>query len=719
MEDPRLSDINYHIDDMETGVDNIANEPTDNDIVETDNMFWKANNYVQSIKQQYNRIGKVRNSNASDAIIGVTGSTSMIPDNTLGYKLNVYPRAIHEFYDEMYLQTQGILELGCSLVYDMYKNWARLKAAAPNEYESLVNKGKGTTRYNSNVSINDDNTLEGSECNHSFFEFASFLENITNVSGSADLNLILNTKSYILKVTEYRNTIRENGSKTNWNDDKLIELDIENSPTSIPTPCGDSYMWHNGIKYRVQPVLVKLVNNILGNGSDSVTPLVKYNILVDIDSVCRYIICKTRFSPEAIFDSEKSFINYFVNSFGAQTSDQLSKNVALTTLLNFNIVKNDWYKFITTFNDSYVKLTKKPDIDNMILKLRETNNGIPFDYNTLFSDPDHFNETCDKLRDALNDPSTFINYLKEIADMNGMYPENEDYINAMLFALFNRSFTNFYEFTYVLLEKNNILCATKSEFGEINLVSQLSEIINGIDDYDCKSFFTDCVLRFKDNFVIYDNKKQYTNAIAKLSHMKRNAWIRLTNEFNAYSRFMIKVSMMDQTPNTKKLSETISDSLGTVIRKILNYSSTDLNIFAHTHIYSSLSKEIENYRNIFNTINRGSMKSTIWESHDEAHYLDKFLTKGLNAIEPDKHNRTLIGSGALFVYGDIVNAITSFNIYDLWVYCLDRYDTDDWDDLKELPRFDSKKIKSEVLDNMYMRFGFNAIDGNKIGSDYN
>ena len=289
MEDPRLSDINYHITDMETDAGNIAKEPTDNDIVETDNMFWKANNYVQNIKQQYNRIGKVRNSNVSDAVIGVTGSTPVIPDNTLGYKLNVYPRAIHEFYDEMYLQTQGILELGCSLVYDMYKNWARLKAAAPNEYESLVNKGKGITRYNSNISVHDD-TLDEPVYNHSFFEFTAFLENITNVSGSADLNLILNTKNYILKVTEYRNTIRANGSKTNWNDDKLIELDIENSSTSMPTPCGDSYMWHNGIKYRVQPVLVNLVNNILVNGSDSVTPLVKYNILVDIDSVCRYII---------------------------------------------------------------------------------------------------------------------------------------------------------------------------------------------------------------------------------------------------------------------------------------------------------------------------------------------------------------------------------------------------------------------------------------------
>lgn len=710
MENPRLSDINYHIDDMETGVNNIANEPTDDDIVETDNMFWKANNYVQNINQQYNRIGKVRNSNASNVIIGVTGSTPVVPDSTLGYKLNVYPKAIHEFYDEMYLQTQGILELGCSLVYDMYKNWARLKAAAPKEYESLVNKGKGTTRYNSNVSV-DDELCEDSEYRHSFFEFTSFLENITNVSGSADLNLILNTKNYILKVTEYRNTIRPNGSKTNWNDDKLVELDIENSPTSIPTPCGDSYMWHDGIKYRVQPVLVKLVNNILGNGSDSVTPLVKYNILVDIDSVCRYIICKTRFSPEAIFDSEKSFINYFINTFGAQTSDQLSKNVALTTLLNFNIVKNDWYKFITTFNDAYNKLTKRPDIDNVILKLRETNNGISFDYNTLFSDPEHFNETCDKLRDALNDPSIFINYLKEIADMRGMYPENEDYISAMLFALFNRSFTNFYEFTYVLLEKNNVLCVTKSEFGEIDLVGQLSEIINSIDDYDCKSFFTDCILRFKDNFVNYDNKKPYTKAIAKLSYMKRNAWIKLTNEFNIYSRFMIKVSMMDQTLAVKKLSETISDSLEIVVRDILNNSSTDLNVFVH--------KSYSYYHHVFDIINRGSMRGNTWSSHDEAHYLDEFLTKGLNAIEPDKHNRTLIGSRALSSSGDIVNAIVSFNIYDLWVYCLDRYDADDWDDLKELPRFDAKKIKSDVIDNMYMRFGFNAINGNKIESDYN
>lgn len=707
MEDPRLSNINYHIDNMETGAKRDA-EPTDDDIVETDNMFWKANNYVQSINQQYNRIGKVRNSNASDSVIGVTGHTPAIPDNTLGYKLNVYPRAIHEFYDEMYLQTQGILELGCSLVYDMYKNWARLKAAAPNEYESLVNKGKGTTRYNSNIGVNDD-TLAEPEYNHSFFEFSAFLENITNVSGSADLNLILNTKNYILKVTEYRNTIRTNGSKMNWDDEKLIELDIENSPTSIPTPHGDSYMWHNGIKYRVQPVLIKLVNNILGNGSDSVTPLVKYNILVDIDSVCRYIICKTKFSPESVFDSEKSFTNYFINSFGAQTSDQLSKNVALTTLLNFNIVKGDWYKFITTFNDAYVKLTKTHDVDNIILKLRETNNGIPFDYNTLFSDPSHFNETCDKLRDSLNDPSTFINYLKEIADINGMYPENEDYINAMLFALFNRSFTNFYEFTYVLLEKNNVLCATKSEFGEIDLIGQLSEIINSIDDYDCKSFFTDCVLRFKDDFIIiYDNnKKRYTNAIAKLSHMKRNAWIKLTNQFNIFSRFMVKVSMMDKTWATEKLSESISDSLGIIVRDILRHSSTDLNIFAH---YSSYSY----YHHVFNTINRGSVKSNTWESHDEAHYLEEFLTKGLNSIEPDKHNRTFIGSAALFSYGDIVNAITSFNIYDLWLYCLDRYDTDDWDGLKELPRFDAKKIKSGILDNIYMRFGFNAIDGNKI-----
>lgn len=706
MEDPRLSNINYHINDMETGTKNIT-EPTDDDIVETDNMFWKANNYVQSINQQYNRIGKVRNANASDSVIGVTGPTPVIPDNTLGYKLNVYPRAIHEFYDEMYLQTQGILELGCSLVYDMYKNWARLKAAAPNEYESLVNKGKGTTRYNSNVSVNDD-ALAEPEYHHSFFEFASFLENITNVSGPADLNLILNTKNYILKVTEYRNTIRTNGSKTNWNDDKLIELDIENSPTSIPTPHGDSYMWHNGIKYRVQPVLIKLVNNILGNGSDSVTPLVKYNILVDIDSVCRYIICKTKFSPESIFDSEKSFINYFINTFSAQTSDQLSKNVALTTLLNFNIVKNDWYKFITTFNDSYAKLTKRSDIDNVILKLRETNNGIPFDYNTLFSDPEHFNETCDKLRDALNDPSTFINYLKEIADVRGMYPENEDYINAMLFALFNRSFTNFYEFTYVLLEKNNVLCATKSEFGEIDLIGQLSEIINSIDDYDCKSFFTDCVLRFKDEFVICDNNKhRYINAIAKLSHMKRNAWIKLTNQFNIYSRFMVKVSTMDQTWATEKLSESISDSLGSIIRDILNHSSTDLNIFVRYRSYSY-------YHHVFNTIARGSVKSNTWASHDEAHYLEEFLTKGLNSIEPDKHNRTFIGSAALFSFGDIVNAIVSFNIYDLWISCLDKYDTDDWDGLKDLPRFDEKKIKSDVLDNIYMRFGFNAINGNKI-----
>lgn len=686
---------------------------TDNVPIEEENIFWNNSNFFKSITAQYNIINKVR-----------PIQNGHYNDLNLGLKTSAYPKAIYEFYTEMNIKAQGILELGASLVYDMYKNWAKMKTAAPKEYESLKNKGDGDIyAENNNISVIDDSVpVDIGYGNTSFAEFMAFMSTLTQVNGNCDLNLIMNSKNYILKVFKYRDMLNERSEKYNWDESPIISLDIENSFSDILNVAGSIWNWYNGIKYKIQPILIGISKSVLGTGDVGTIPITKYNVLIDIDSVCRYIIISAnKITQETVFDDEKSFINEIIKRIGPHTCDQLSKHVALTILNNRHIVQTGWTKFITKFNDEYMKSIDSDKIKNIMYKMKDTSNGIPFNYSDIFDPSDEFNKSVLNIAMTYSDPSRFITFMRNEVDRNNGY-ENHDVVIALIRTLFSRAFTAFYEFTYILSTDFNIeqLSRTITEIDELNL-SELSETINSIDDYDCKSFFTDCVLRFKDG-TRYNNGL-LNKTIRKMSMLKRNFWIEITNMFNILSNCMIKISLLDQTDSVKKLSLSVSKSLANVMDLIINCSRTSTSVFESyfNRSGSRCLKDSPKFREAIKIIKSVTDKES-YIKHNTSQYVMDFIkvaVENLEGKQKDDPNKTLVGVDSISVrWNEIFSPhISSFNTYDLWNGVLNNLDMDDWNDLKDFPRFDVNGIIRDIRDSIYMRFGIDSYEGNIISLD--
>ena len=681
---------------------------TDNTPIDEENIFWNNSNFFKSISAQHNIINKVRPT-----------QNDHYNDLNLGLKTSAYPKAIYEFYTEMNIKAQGILELGASLVYDMYKNWAKMKAAAPKEYESLKNKGEGDIyAENHNISTIDNSVDISDGSNTSFNEFIFFMSTLTQVNGNYDLNLIMNSKEYILKVSKYRDMLTERSEKYNWDENPIITLDIENSFSDMINVAGNIWDWYNGIKYKIQPILIGISKSVLGTGDVGTIPITKYNVLIDIDSVCRYIIISARkITQETVFDDEKSFINEIIKRIGPHTCDQLSKHVALTILNNRHIVQTGWTKFIAKFNDEYMKSVDSDKIKNIIYKMKDTTNGIPFNYNDIFDPSDEFNNATLNIAMTYSDPSRFITFMRSEVDKNNGY-DNKDVIIALIRMLFSRAFTSFYEFTYVLLNDfDEHLCRTITEIDELNL-SELSEIINSIDDYDCKSFFTDCTLRFKEGTRCNNNLLH--KAVSKMSMLKRNFWIEITNMFNILSNCMIKISLLEQTGPVKKLSISVSKSLADVTDLIINCSRTSTSIFESylTRCGSRILEESPKFRETINIVKAVSNKPG-YGKHDTETYVREFIHTAVGNLEgkkQDNPNKTLVGLSSISIRWKSIFSphVSSFNTYDLWNGILDELDMDDWNDLKDFPRFDVNGVIKDILDSIYMRFGINSYEGTII-----
>jgi len=681
----------------------VAKTSYDNDV--PDNMFWKASDYSTSMDNQYNRINKVRE-------VGTDGS---IKDSYLGLKTNVYPKAIYEFYTEMNLQTQGILELGASLVYDMYKNWAKLKDASPEEYEKMIAKGDGHRWNNHNLTKIEEERPFGYT---SFYEFVDFLSLITKLNGNFDLNLIINSKNYILKVTEYRNTLN-NGSKTTWDDDKLISLDIENSFLDMLNIGGNFFHWYDGIKYKIQPILIGVSKNVINSGNDGTYPLTKYNVLVDIDSVCRYIILSMKEYNEDTFVNERSFIETVVKDFGPHTCDQLSKNVALTLLSNRHMVQNGWNQFINKFNDTYLKLCDSSSVKNIMYKMKESINGMRFDYANIFDGTTESNNMLIETSLSMGDPSTFINNMSSNIDRNNGV-DNMDAMISLIRSLFSRAFTAFYEFTYVLIrDGHRNLTITKSELGELEMINELSNIINSLDDYDCKSFFTDCVLRFKDTIRLYNDDKYADKVIKHLSISKKDFWIEVTNMFNILSNCMVKIANMEKTPATHKLSMSVARKTTSILNLIISSSGTLTSFLEYKPNKFPNKSYVANYIDPIRAVT-GDVGYD--GRHDSGKYVRGFLYDSVSKLEglkDDSSNRTILGVKAMRPQWDEYTPphIGSFNEYDLWNGVFEKLDMDDWDDLKDFPRYDVKGVTRRIFDSIYLRFGINSYEGNILELD--
>lgn len=421
-----------------------------------------------------------------------------------------------------------------------------------------------------------------------------------------------------------------------------------------------------------------------------------------------------------MFDDEKSFINEIVKRIGPHTCDQLSKHVSLTILNNRHMVQTGWTKFITKFNEEYLKSVDSDKIKNIIYKMKDTSNSIPFDYNGIFDPSDDFNKATLDIAMTYSDPSRFITFMRSEVDKNNAY-ENQDVIISLIRMLFSRAFTSFYEFTYVLTRNyEDQLTNTITEIDELNL-SELSEIINSIDDYDCRSFFTDCVLRFK-NGTKYRNELIH-RVIGKMSMVKRNFWIEITNMFNILSNCMVKISLLEQTTVVKKLSTSVSKSLADIIDLIINCSRTSTSVF-ESYFNRCGSRILEDSPKFIETINiiKAISNKRGYGNHDTETYVRNFIVAAVQNLEGKKQddpNKTLVGLSSISVRWKTIFPphISSFNTYDLWNGILDELDMDDWNDLKDFPRFDVQGIIKDILDSIYMRFGINSYEGSIISLD--
>ena len=242
-----------------------------------------------------------------------------------GINLDVYPKAIHEFYNYSTNVIYRMIEVAAGFVFDTYKNFLEVKNHIDSatwkkfienpdnddihpfgsDYVLPFNDIKGT------YSPSDDNESESKEYN--LPEFYKFLEYMKSANKGMSGFAILNPDEYVNIISILRKELMTWGNGDSENQ-PIIKLDIQNNQCDLTMMNSTNKYVSEDISLQIVPYLL----NIIFDPSDSAKngiPVVAYNVYISFDSICDSIIGSIKWN-KAINDIENrtEFVNAVLNA---------------------------------------------------------------------------------------------------------------------------------------------------------------------------------------------------------------------------------------------------------------------------------------------------------------------------------------------------------------------------------------------------------------------
>lgn len=519
------------------------------------------------------------------------GNTSLIAK---GINMDVYPKAIHEFYNYSVEAIYHIIEVAAGFVFDTYKKYIDLRSSGDEDtWKKYINSSpyKGSyLGYFDNDSIIPYTDIKGSsdiddcaedELASKYPEFGFFIERLRAYNRGESPYAKLNPDEYVNVIAALRNELVSTGRGDDI-DSPIINLDIQNNNYDVS-------MMKTGNRFITDDVSVQIVPyilNILYDKNESVkngVPIVGYNVYIGFESVCDAIISAIRWD-RAInsTDTKTEFITNVLNSnfiTKIKLHEKIANAISLFLFTNVHKVHDTFNSFLTMSEDYYEKLIKRdPEITNLISKVRYClADTTKLDVDKLIKET--VTECIKKYKTLTMRPENMIYELNDIAQDEN----NKEQLSRLLYLVYSRAFSMLNEDSFVVSIWNSVISTTPYDKNESIMK------INGIDDYFLKDFFSNLFtsvnvqgLENKDFSYIEGNEKTGVNGeliSKKYTRITHHFYIMLGMTLNIYGNLMLSLRNIDMDNYTDskmfkalaKVKNTIEDSFAVILKNSIKF----------------------------------------------------------------------------------------------------------------------------------------------------
>ena len=549
------------------------------------------------------------------------GNTELIAK---GINMDVYPKAIHEFYNYSVEAIYHIIEVAAGFVFDTYKKYVDLRSMGDeNSWKKYINsspyKGSYINSFNSDDILpytdikgtydpNDPNDIDEFETTSKFPEFKFFIERLRAFNNGASPYAKLNPDEYVNVVSALRNELVYVG-RGDSSDSPIINLDIQNNNYDVSMMKTNNRFVADDVSIQIVPYIL----NILFDSNDSVkngVPIVGYNVYIGFESVCDAIISAIRWDKSVNnSDTKVEFVTNVLNSnfiSKQKIHEKIANTISLFLFTNVHKVHDTFNSFLTLTEDYYENLIKHdPDINNLISKVRYClADTTKLDIDKLIKGS--IIECIKEYGSITVRPENMINELNDVAlDVN-----NKEQLNRLLYLIYARAFSMLNEDSFVVNAWDSVIATTP--YDESESITK----INGIDDYFLKDFFSNLFtnihvvgLENKNFSYIEGNEKTGLNGekiSKKYVRTTHHFYIMLGMTINIFGNLMLSLRDIDINSYTDtkmfkilaKIKYDVDDAFATILKGSLQFLvSSYLNPVAVVHQSSLFRVRIGNYGN--------------------------------------------------------------------------------------------------------------------------
>ena len=544
------------------------------------------------------------------------GNTSLLAK---GINMDVYPKAIHEFYNYSVEAVYHIFEVAAGFVFDTYKKYIDLRASGDeNSWKKYLNsspyRGSYIDSFNKNHILPftdikgtyDDNDCVEDELASKYPEFAQFIERIRAYNDGESPYAKLNPDEYVNIVSALRNEITSIGNG-DWADSPIINLDLQNNNYDISMMKTCNRLITDDVSIQVVPYIL----NILFDNNDSVkngVPIVGYNVYIGFESVCDAIISAIRWNKAVNdADTKPEFITNVLNSnFISKNKihEKIANAISLFLFTNVHKVHDTFNNFLTLSEDYYEKLLRNdPEISNLVSKVKYClSDSSKLDVDKLIKDS--IIESIKEYGSITMRPENMLYNLNDIAQNIN----NKEQLNRLLYLIYARAFSMINEDSFAVNAWDDVISTTEYDRNESIMK------INGLDDYFVKDFFSNLFtnisvrkLENKDFSYIDGSEKSGLNGelmSKKYVRASHHFYIMLGMTINIYGNLMLSLRDIDINSYTDtklfkvmtKVKFDVEDAFGRILKDSLKYLvSSYLNPVAVIHSTSIYSGKIGAY----------------------------------------------------------------------------------------------------------------------------
>lgn len=429
-----------------------------------------------------------------------------------GINMDVYPKAIHEFYNYSVETIYHIYEVAAGFIYDTYKRFLNLKSHIDEKKWKEYMEGK-TNEWISSFGTDfilpytdikgtyspDDDKPYVSEFDGHLPEFSQFLGRFRGFSRGESPYAKLNPDEYVNVVAALRKEITSTSSGY-YEEGPLINLDIQNNPFDLVNMKSlDKYLGED-VSIQIVPYLI----NVLFDNNDTIknaVPIVGYNVYIDFESVCNSILSAVKWNSGVNkSENRQEFVNNILNDpfmMKKKIHEKAANAISLFLFTNVHKVFNTFNKFLTLSEDYYDTLLKSdPEVANIISKVKYClSDSTKLDFDKLVKDAI---KSCIKEYNAtIIKPENMLYIINDITNDT----DNKAQLSKLLYVIYARAFSMINEDTLSINTWDDVI--STSEYDKNESITH----INGLDDYFIKDFFSNLFTTVEARTISLDNSK--------------------------------------------------------------------------------------------------------------------------------------------------------------------------------------------------------------------